>query len=185
MLSPISVEGAQAHSTSPHVTHHRLHASCLSNSYDLHVQAMAGIQVTTTGLASQRIGVRVAAHTHIRGLGLDPQTGKALSVTQSGLVGQTEAREACGVLVDMIQAKKMAGRAVLFAGAPGTGMRIFAAQMVGYLYSHVQFHLHVNRQNCISYGYCTRIGPQSTILLDGRLRGTAVFIENGNITCIH
>ena len=36
-----------------------------------------------------------------------------------GLVGQQRAREACGIVVDLIRSKKMAGRALLLAGAPG------------------------------------------------------------------
>lgn len=54
---------------------------------------------------------RVAVHTHVKGLGLD-ETGKALPIA-SGLVGQEKAREACGLVVDMIRSKKMAGRALL------------------------------------------------------------------------
>ncbi|TPX45332.1 hypothetical protein SeMB42_g04050 [Synchytrium endobioticum] len=44
----------------------------------------------------------------------------------SGFVGQENAREAAGVVVDLIRSKKMAGRAVLFAGAPGTGKTALA-----------------------------------------------------------
>ncbi len=41
-----------------------------------------------------------------------------LSVHASaGFVGQEQAREACGLVVEMIQLKKMAGRALLLAGA--------------------------------------------------------------------
>jgi RuvB-like protein 1 (pontin 52) len=36
-------------------------------------------------------------------------------------VGQEKAREACGIVVDLIKSKKMAGRALPLAGAPGTG----------------------------------------------------------------
>ena len=54
---------------------------------------------------------RIAVHTHIKGLGID-QEGKALPIA-SGLVGQEKAREACGLVVDMIKSKKMAGRALL------------------------------------------------------------------------
>jgi RuvB-like protein 1 (pontin 52) len=57
---------------------------------------------------------RVAAHTHIKGLGLDEQ-GRALQLG-AGLVGQEKAREAAGLVVDLIKAKKMAGRALLMAG---------------------------------------------------------------------
>jgi len=68
---------------------------------------------------------RIAAHTHVRGLGLDAATGLAAPVA-SGLVGQERAREACGVVVDLIRSRKMAGRALLLAGAPGTGKTALA-----------------------------------------------------------
>jgi len=67
---------------------------------------------------------RIAVHTHIKGLGID-QEGKALPIA-SGLVGQEKAREACGLVVDMIKSKKMAGRALLMAGAPGSGKTALA-----------------------------------------------------------
>lgn len=67
---------------------------------------------------------RVAVHTHIKGLGLD-ENGRALPIA-SGLVGQEKAREAAGLVVDMIKTKKMAGRALLMAGAPGTGKTALA-----------------------------------------------------------
>ena len=44
----------------------------------------------------------------------------------SGLVGQEKAREAAGVVVELIRSKKMAGRALLLAGAPGTGKTALA-----------------------------------------------------------
>jgi len=67
---------------------------------------------------------RVAVHTHVKGLGLD-ESGKAFA-TGAGLVGQEKAREASGLVVDLIKAKKMAGRALLMAGAPGTGKTALA-----------------------------------------------------------
>jgi len=67
---------------------------------------------------------RVASHSHVKGLGLD-QDGTALQVA-AGMVGQEKAREAAGVVVDLIKGKKMAGRALLFAGAPGTGKTALA-----------------------------------------------------------
>jgi len=67
---------------------------------------------------------RISQHTHIKGLGLD-LSGVAIPV-QAGLVGQEKAREACGIIVDLIQSKKMAGRALLLAGAPGTGKTALA-----------------------------------------------------------
>ena len=44
----------------------------------------------------------------------------------AGFVGQSEAREASGLVVDMIRQKKMAGRALLMAGPPGTGKTALA-----------------------------------------------------------
>jgi len=67
---------------------------------------------------------RVSAHTHVKGLGLD-EVGFATPVG-AGLVGQEKAREACGVVVDLIQSRKMAGRALLLAGAPGSGKTALA-----------------------------------------------------------
>lgn len=66
---------------------------------------------------------RTAAHTHITGLGLD-EHGFALASTP--LIGQKEAREACGVIVDLIRLKKMSGKAILLAGGPGTGKTALA-----------------------------------------------------------
>lgn len=44
----------------------------------------------------------------------------------AGFVGQADAREAAGLVVDMIRQKKMAGRALLLAGPPGTGKTALA-----------------------------------------------------------
>ncbi|KAG6384990.1 hypothetical protein SASPL_153813 [Salvia splendens] len=67
---------------------------------------------------------RIGAHSHIRGLGLD----SALEARSSseGMVGQTSARKAAGVIVKMVQEGKIAGRAVLLAGQPGTGKTAIA-----------------------------------------------------------
>ncbi|KAK9388959.1 TIP49 C-terminus-domain-containing protein [Lipomyces mesembrius] len=70
---------------------------------------------------------RTAAHTHIKGLGLD-EYGLATRV-DGGFIGQQNAREACGLIVDMIKAKKMSGRAILLAGGPGTGKTALALAM--------------------------------------------------------
>ena len=80
---------------------------------------------------------RTAAHTHIRGLGLRPD-GYAES-TSAGFVGQTAAREACGVVVDLIRSKKMSGRAVLLAGGPGTGKTALALAVSQELGTKVPF----------------------------------------------
>ncbi|RKP10498.1 DNA helicase [Thamnocephalis sphaerospora] len=67
---------------------------------------------------------RVATHSHIKGLGLN-EDGTA-QATAAGFIGQESAREACGVVVDLIQAKKMAGRATLLTGASGSGKTALA-----------------------------------------------------------
>ena len=51
--------------------------------------------------------------------------GKAIPVA-AGLVGQERAREAAGVVVELIKSKKMAGRALLLAGVPGSGKTALA-----------------------------------------------------------
>lgn len=80
---------------------------------------------------------RVAAHTHIKGLGLDPQ-GCALPIG-TGMVGQDKAREAAGVVVELIRTKKMAGRALMLAGAPGTGKTALALAVAQELGPKVPF----------------------------------------------
>jgi RuvB-like protein 1 (pontin 52) len=74
---------------------------------------------------------RISAHSHVKGLGVDCETGVVRDVEQGseqfcGLVGQTPAREAAALVVDLIKLKKMAGRAVLLAGPPCTGKTAIA-----------------------------------------------------------
>lgn len=62
---------------------------------------------------------RIAPHSHVKGLGLDENAlAKPIG---GGFVGQKEAREAAGIVVELVRSKRMAGRAVLLAGPPGTG----------------------------------------------------------------
>jgi len=70
---------------------------------------------------------RIGAHSHIRGLGLDDALD-ARMVSQ-GMVGQNGARRAAGVILQMIQEGKIAGRAILIAGQPGTGKTAIAMGM--------------------------------------------------------
>ncbi|KAL3136270.1 Ras and Rab interactor 1 [Trebouxia sp. C0010 RCD-2024] len=88
-------------------------------------------------VASTTKSQRVATHTHIKGLGLT-DNGEALQVA-AGFVGQEEARMACGVVVDMIKQKKMAGRALLLTGAPGTGKTALALGIAQELGTKVPF----------------------------------------------
>jgi RuvB-like protein 1 (pontin 52) len=80
---------------------------------------------------------RVATHTHIKGLGLaDDGTAPQMA---AGFVGQELAREACGIVVAMIKERKMAGRALLLTGAPGTGKTALALGIAQELGSKVPF----------------------------------------------
>lgn len=80
---------------------------------------------------------RTAAHTHIKGLGL--RTDGTAEKILNGFVGQESAREACGIIVDLIKAKKMSGRAVLLAGGPGTGKTALALAVSQELGTKVPF----------------------------------------------
>ena len=70
---------------------------------------------------------RIGAHSHIRGLGLDDSL-EARAVSQ-GMVGQIEARKSAGVILSMIREGRIAGRAILIAGQPGTGKTAIAMGM--------------------------------------------------------
>ncbi|KAF2138461.1 uncharacterized protein K452DRAFT_321039 [Aplosporella prunicola CBS 121167] len=97
---------------------------------------MAPVQISEVKGSNTREN-RTAAHSHIRGLGL--RSDGIADKNSSGFVGQTAAREACGVVVDLIRAKKMAGRAVLLAGGPGTGKTALAMAVAHDLGTKVPF----------------------------------------------
>lgn len=79
------------------------------------------MKVETVGASGKE--QRIASHSHIKGLGLR-EDGYA-EQHAAGFVGQEAAREAAGIVVDLIKSKKMAGRALLLAGPPGTGAPSF------------------------------------------------------------
>jgi len=103
--------------------------------------------------------VRVASHSHIKGLGLN-EDGTAQEVA-AGLVGQQQAREAAGVTVDLIKSKKMAGRALLLAGAPGTGKTALALAIAQELGPKVPF--------------CPMVGSE---VYSSEIKKTEVLMEN-------
>jgi len=102
---------------------------------------------------------RVATHSHIKGLGLN-EDGSAAEVA-AGLVGQEKAREACGVVVELIRSKKMAGRALLLAGAPGTGKTALALALAHELGPKVPF--------------CPMVGSE---VFSSEVKKTEVLMEN-------
>ncbi|KAJ3017358.1 UNVERIFIED_CONTAM: RuvB-like protein 1 [Siphonaria sp. JEL0065] len=102
---------------------------------------------------------RVAVHSHIKGLGLNDD-GSAEPIA-AGFVGQETAREAAGVVVDLIRSKKMAGRAVLLAGAPGTGKTALALALAQELGNKVPF--------------CPMVGSE---VYSSEIKKTEVLMEN-------
>jgi len=80
----------------------------------------------------------IAAHSHIRGLGIDTETLEPRATSQ-GLVGQARARKAAAIILKMVQEGKIAGRAVLMAGPPSTGKTAIAMAMAQSLGPDVPF----------------------------------------------
>lgn len=125
---------------------------------------MAAVASTSAGLPAAGGGAgsrkaRVAVHSHIRGLGLD-EDGLATS-NSSGFVGQSNAREACGLILDLIRSKKFSGRALLLAGSPGTGKTALALGMAQELGSKVPF--------------CPMVGSE---VYSNEVKKTEVLMEN-------
>lgn len=95
---------------------------------------------TTTGDNTESSGLSlIAAHSHITGLGLDDHL-QPQELAQ-GMVGQMKARKAAGVILKMVQAGKIAGRAVLVAGPPSTGKTAIAMGLSQLLGPEVPFTL--------------------------------------------
>ncbi|KAK2831901.1 RuvB-like protein 2 [Arthroderma sp. PD_2] len=95
--------------------------------------------ITTVSEGRELRGLNlVAAHSHIRGLGVDPDTLQTRASSQ-GLVGQQKARKAAAVILQMVKEGKIAGRAVLVAGPPSTGKTAIAMGMAQSLGPDVPF----------------------------------------------
>lgn len=87
----------------------------------------SGIQAKVQEVKDMTRIERIGAHSHIRGLGLDDSLDPR-KVSQ-GMVGQQDARRAAGVILSMIREGRIAGRAILIGGQPGTGKTAIAMGM--------------------------------------------------------
>ncbi|GBE78871.1 RuvB-like helicase 1 [Sparassis crispa] len=87
--------------------------------------------------ASAARSSRIAPHSHIKGLGLTAEG--YIAGDAGGFIGQALAREACGVVVELVKTKKFSGRALLLAGAPGTGKTALALAISQELGAKVPF----------------------------------------------
>jgi hypothetical protein len=96
----------------------------------------------------------LGAHSHIRGLGLNDSL--EARVVSQGMVGQIKARRAAGLILEMIKEGKIAGRALLIAGQPGTGKTAIA--MGKFLMKMNSFYLLI-----YLIRYCTSIRIRYTI----------------------
>lgn len=122
---------------------------------------------------------RIGAHSHIRGLGLtdDLEARK----TSMGMVGQTKARRAAGIVVQMIKEGKIAGRCVLLAGGPGTGKTAIAMGMAQSLGSETPFtmiagseifSLEMSRTEALTQAFRRSIGvriKEETEMIEGEV----------------
>lgn len=108
---------------------------------------------------------RIGAHSHIRGLGLtDTLNARYLS---EGMVGQKEARKAAGIVLRMIKEGRIAGRAVLLAGQPGTGKTAIAMGIAKALgddtpFTHISgseiFSLEMSKTEALTQSFRRSIG---------------------------
>lgn len=95
--------------------------------------------ITTISESKEVRGLNlIAAHSHIRGLGVDAATLDVRSQAQ-GLVGQQKARKAAAVILQMVKDGQIAGRAVLISGPPSTGKTAIAMGMAQSLGPDVPF----------------------------------------------
>ncbi|KAI9209766.1 RuvB-like 2 [Polychytrium aggregatum] len=122
---------------------------------------------------------RIGAHSHIRGLGLDdalePRT------TSQGMVGQLQARKGAGIILEMIKEGKIAGRAILMAGPPGTGKTAIAMGMAQALGTDVPFtmiaasevfSLEMSKTEALTQAFRRSIGvriKEETELIEGEI----------------
>jgi len=122
---------------------------------------------------------RIGTHSHIRGLGLDDAL--EARVVSQGMVGQRAARRAAGVILEMIKEGKMAGRAILIAGQPGTGKTAIAMGMAQALGQDIPFtamagseifSLEMNKTEALTQAFRKSIGiriKEETEIIEGEV----------------
>ncbi|CAD6193464.1 unnamed protein product [Caenorhabditis auriculariae] len=122
---------------------------------------------------------RIGVHSHIRGLGLNDRLEPAQ--TADGMVGQLAARQAAGFIVKMIQEGKIAGRALLITGEPGTGKTAIAMAISKALGSDTPFvsitasevfSTEINKTESLTQAFRRAIGIQikeETEVLEGEV----------------
>ena len=139
-----------------------------------------------TGVPQSQRESRVASHSHIKGLGLDDD---GFAQDRAGFVGQRAAREvslplpfpccpttliscdrglitlqqpqACGLVLELIKSRRFSGRALLLAGAPGTGKTALALAIAQELGQKVPF--------------CPMVGSE---VFSSEVKKTEVLMEN-------
>ena len=120
---------------------------------------------------------RISVHTHISGLGLDDEgnvrssgpSGSSSSSSSSspacGLIGQSQAREALGIVTDLVVSQQLAGRALLLVGGSGTGKTALAMALAQELSSHKATKL----------PFCPMVGSQ---VFSKEVKKTEVIMEH-------
>ncbi|KAI8897656.1 TIP49 C-terminus-domain-containing protein [Globomyces pollinis-pini] len=156
--------------------------------------------ITTTGADQELTRMeRIGAHSHIRGLGLDDALDPRS--TSQGMVGQLQARKAAGVILELIKQGKIAGRAILMAGAPGTGKTAIAMGMAQALGADVPFtmmaaseifSLEMSKTEALTQAFRKSIGvriKEETELIEGEVveiqidrEDTGVAAKTGKLT---
>lgn len=137
--------------------------------------------ITTISEGAEVRGLNlIAAHSHIRGLGVDQGTLEVRPSSQ-GLVGQEKARRAAAVILQMVKDGKIAGRAVLVAGPPSTGKTAIAmgmAQSLGpdvpftMLASSEIFSLEMSKTEALTQAFRKSIGvriKEETEIIEGEV----------------
>lgn len=120
---------------------------------------------------------RIGAHSHIRGLGLDDSLDPR-KISQ-GMVGQVEARRAAGIILNMIRDGKIAGRAILIGGQPGTGKTAIAMGMAKSLGEETPFtmlagseifSLEMSKTEALTQAFRKSIGKKLTFSPSGNFQ---------------